>query len=469
MPTPETPAVKTQLTLFNTLRREFEIFKPLDPDGPVRMYNCGPTVYDYQHIGNLRAYVFVDTLRRALEVNGYEVKQIINITDVGHLVSDGDTGEDKMTKGLKKEGLEVNLENMKQLGEKYADIFKADLEKLHVKKPHAFPKASEFIEADIEFVEALVEKGYTYTTSDGVYFDTTKREDYGKLAGGIAADDELETRVDNDEKKNPRDFAVWKFDEKLGWDSPFGRGFPGWHIECSVMSYEYLGESFDIHTGGVDHIAVHHTNEIAQSEAATGQPMARFWLHNDFITINDDKISKSVGNTLYLKSLIDRGFDPLAYRYLLLTARYRTQMNFSWEALEAAQNTLTKLYRHSIAGDANRGTINDVYWQQFMTAINDDLNTPEALAVVWNMIGDDEVSDNDQAATLLAFDEVLGLDLASIPHVEVPKEVQELVKQRQKARQEDDFETADTLRAQIREYGFVVNDTEEGYEIVPAD
>ncbi|MEX2368801.1 MAG: cysteine--tRNA ligase, partial [Candidatus Paceibacterota bacterium] len=337
-------AATEPLRLFNTMSREKEVFVPVDPGQPVRMYNCGPTVYNFAHIGNLRAFVFADTLRRTLEANGYEVKQVINITDVGHLVSDGDEGQDKMTKGLEREGLPITLAAMQQLGEKFFTAFKGDLEKLHIKKPSYFPKASEHIKEDIALIEILESKGFTYKTADGIYFATDNLSDYGKLAGKQLTEDDNQARVENDEKKNPRDFALWKFNNRLGWKSPWGQGFPGWHIECSVMSMQYLGESFDIHTGGIDHITVHHTNEIAQSESATGKPMARFWLHNAFLTIEDEKISKSLGNDLYLSSIEKQGYSPLTYRYLLLSARYRTQINFSWQALDSANQALQKLY-----------------------------------------------------------------------------------------------------------------------------
>jgi cysteinyl-tRNA synthetase len=457
------------LRLYNTKQRDKEIFEPLDESGHVQMYNCGPTVYDYQHIGNLRAYVFVDVLRRALEANGYEVTQIMNITDVGHLVSDGDTGEDKMSKGLEKEGLPVSLDNMKKLGEKYAKIFKSDLAALNIKKPDKFPKASEHIEEDIAFVQLLESNGYTYEISDGLYFDTSKLDNYGKLAGGIAPDEDTESRVTNEEKRNPRDFAVWKFDNQLGWQSPWGQGFPGWHIECSVMAREYLGDYFDIHTGGIDHIPVHHTNEMAQTQGACGTEMAEFWLHNDFMTIDEEKISKSIGNTLYLKDIEDKGFSPLAYRYLLLGAHYRSEVNFSWESLESAQNSLDRLYR--VVRDANLsdGSVEDSYVQGFLNAVNDDLNTPQALAVMWEMVRDDNLHKDDKAGTLIVMDKILGLDLASPPTYEIPDEIKELAKKRRLAREEDNFEKADKLREQINNKGYTVEDTEAGQRILPDD
>lgn len=454
------------LRLFNTMSREKEVFEPVDSNEPVRMYNCGPTVYNFAHIGNLRAFVFADTLRRTLEANGYEVKQVINITDVGHLVSDGDEGQDKMTKGLEREGLPITLSAMKQLGDKYTNAFKSDLEKLHIKKPDYFPKASEHIDEDIALVELLDSKGFVYETSDGLYFDTAKLEDYGKLAGKQLADDDGQTRVENDEKKSPRDFALWKFNNRLGWKSPWGQGFPGWHIECSVMSMQYLGESFDIHTGGIEHIPVHHTNEIAQSEAATGKPMARFWMHNDWLTIEDEKVSKSLGNILYLNTIEKQGYSPLAYRYLLFSARYRTRMNFSWAALDSANQALQKLYSF-MRQHPEHGEVLESYATEFMNTLNDDLNTPQAVAVIWKLIDDDAVEEKDKAATITLFDTVLALDLANPPKIDIPAEVKKLATEREEARQAGDFQLADELRDKIESTGWQVNDKDDGFEITP--
>jgi cysteinyl-tRNA synthetase len=300
------------LTFYNTLTRQKEEFVPIR-SGQVGMYNCGPTVYDRVHIGNLRAYVFADTLRRVPEYNNYDVTQVINITDVGHLVTDADAGEDKMTKGLRREGLPLTLAGMKQLGARYTEEFIADLAALNIKHPTYLPKASDNIAEDIAIIETLSSKGYTYQTDDGVYFDTTKLSDYGKLAH-LQSVEETTSRLTigaESTKKNPRDFALWKFDQHLGWKSPFGQGFPGWHIECSGMSMKYLGETFDIHTGGIDHIPVHHTNEIAQSEAANDKPLAHYWLHVNFLNIDDTKISKSLGNTLTLQELVEHGIDSV--------------------------------------------------------------------------------------------------------------------------------------------------------------
>jgi len=459
--------VDEPLRLFNTMSREKEVFEPVDAEKPVRMYNCGPTVYNFAHIGNLRAFVFADTLRRTLEANGYEVKQVINITDVGHLVSDGDTGEDKMTKGLQREGLPLSLSAMQDLGDKFATAFQSDMEKLHIKKPSYFPKASEHIKEDIALIEILESKEFAYKTSDGLYFDTDKFTDYGKLAGKqLVEEEDTQARVKNREKKNPRDFALWKFNNRLGWASPWGQGFPGWHIECSVMSMQYLGESFDIHTGGIEHIPVHHTNEIAQSEAATNKPMARYWLHNDWLTIEDEKLSKSLGNVLYLSSVEQQGYSPLAYRYLLLLARYRTRMNFSWAALDSANQALQKLYIF-MRSNPEHGEVTDEYVTTFMNALNDDLNTPQAIAVIWQLLDDDSINNRDKAATITLFDEVLALDLTNPPKITIPTEVRKLATERDEARAAGDFQLADELRKEIEEKGWQVNDSDDGFEITP--
>jgi cysteinyl-tRNA synthetase len=451
------------LSFYNTLSKSKEVFEPISP-GKVGMYNCGPTVYDYVHIGNLRAYIFSDTLRRVLVHNGYDVNQVMNITDVGHLTSDADTGEDKMMKGLKREGLPVTLDGMHKLANIYTDAFLEDLSTLNILLPKVMPRASEHIKEQIEIIKRLEEKELIYSTSDGVYFSINDYPDYGKL-GGISEDNEGLSRIEaNPEKKNQRDFALWKFNPELGWESPWGRGFPGWHIECSAMSMKYLGETFDIHTGGVDHIATHHNGEIAQSEGATGKPFAHFWLHSEFINIDKEKISKSLGNTLTRKELETQNVSPLAYRYFILSAHYRTAMNFTWEAVEAAQTAYKRL-RERVSELPEGGAINAEHDLRFLNAINDDLNTPQALALVWDLLKDAGLSDADKKATLLSWDSVLGLRLGAQEALLIPDDVQALLTQREAARRAKDWTTADTLRQAIEQYGYIVKDTPEGQKI----
>ena len=440
----------------------------------VGMYNCGPTVYDYAHIGNLRAYVFADILRRTLELNGYTVDQVINITDIGHLASDGDDGDDKMTKGLKREGKTLTLENMKWLADLYTEKFKEDLIDLNIQLPTHLPKASEHIQEDIELLKKLEEKGFMYKTSDGVYFDTSKDPDYGQLGKSHAkeikdnesSEDESQSRIGlNSEKKNPKDFAVWKFNDVLGYESPWGKGFPGWHIECSAMSMKYLGETFDIHTGGVDHIPVHHNNEIAQSESATGEKYVNYWVHNAFMNIEGGKMAKSDGNFLRLQSIKDKGISPLAYRYWLLGARYSSPMNFSWEALEGANNAFKKLETHILELGETSGAVHEKYHQEFLKLLNDDLDTPKALALVWEVLGDSSLSDSDKKATLFDFDTVLGLGLKNIKTEPIPAEVYVLADEREIARKNKDYAKSDELRKKIEELGYLVKDTESGPKI----
>jgi len=455
------------IKLFNTLSREKETFKPL-ATGKVGMYNCGPTVYDQAHIGNLRSYVFADTLRRMFEYNGYQIKQIINITDVGHLTSDADEGEDKMTKALKRENKPLTLEAMKEVATKYFDIFVEDLKLLNVELPSVFPRASEHIEEDIELVAELERLGFTYTISGGVCFDISKFPSYGKL-GNIKIDTLKEgARIAVDsEKRSPADFWLWKFDKNIGWDSPWGKGFPGWHIECSAMSKKYLGQPFDIHTGGIDHIPVHHNNEIAQSEAAYGKPLADYWMHNEFITINNGKMAKSTGNYITLQTLQNESISPIAFRYWLLTAHYRSPVDFSFEAVKAAQNAFIRLMAATAmypdGGNANAG-----YQKRFLDAINDDMDMPKAVALAWELVKDTAVDPADKRTTLLDFDRVFGLGLAKTPRVgeeAVPMEVKALADAREEARKNKDWEKADALRAEIGARGFDVEDTAEGPRI----
>jgi cysteinyl-tRNA synthetase len=396
------------LRFHNTLSNKLEEFVPIKP-GFAGMYHCGPTVYDRVHIGNLRSFILADLVRRTLEFSGFETRQVMNITDIGHLSSDADEGEDKMTRALKREGKEITLENMKKIGDFYTEKFEEDIAKLNILHPHVLPKASEHIEEQIELVKKLEDKGFTYQTSDGIYFDTSKDFDYGEL-GGLSRKGTQARVAENPEKRNTEDFALWKFNDELGFGSPWGQGFPGWHLECSAMSTKYLGEHFDIHTGGIDLASIHHNNEIAQSESACGCTFVNYWLHNEFVNISGEKMAKSDGNFITLPTLEERGYSPLAYRYFLLLSHYRSKANFSWEGLDAAGNAYEKLKK--IASELPEGGREDeAYKAEFRERMENDLNTSQALAVVWTMLKDKEVKPEDKLATLREFDKVLGLGI----------------------------------------------------------
>lgn len=454
------------LKLHNTLTKKTEDFTPLNPD-QVGLYSCGPTVYNYLHIGNLRAYVFADILRRTLIYNGFKVSQIMNVTDIGHLTSDADAGDDKMMKAILREGKPLTMESLNSIAEFYFAKAREDMLTLNILPADQYVFASHEIDAQIKLIETLIAKGFTYQTSDGVYFDTEKFPSYGRLGGNASADHSRLTNIS--EKKDARDFALWKFstDEDLGFPAPFGRGFPGWHIECSAMSMKYLGDQFDIHTGGVDHINVHHNNEIAQSEAATGKILAHYWLHNEHITTHAEKMAKS-GDFLTLQTLMEAGVKPLAYRYWLLSARYSTRMDYSLEAILAAQTAYIRL-TNFVSGITETGQVNKDYFHRFTQAINEDLDTPKGLALVWDLIKDDSVTEADKKATLLNFDQVLGLGLADIKEVEVPEAVLALANEREAARVNSDWALADELRTQIEELGYMVKDTAGGQKIFKID
>ena len=461
------------LVLHNTLTDRKEEFKPIDPK-EVRLYTGGPTVYNYAHIGNLRSYVFADTLRRTLEYNGYSVKQVMNITDIGHLTSDADDGDDKMVKALKREGLPMTLEGLKQVADKYTNAFVADLKALNIGLPSEMPKASEHIAEDIEIIKILEQKGVAYKISDGIYFDTSKFPAYGTRGGFKLGDLREGARVEvNAEKKNPRDFSLWKFSlqhgsgqakGEIGFPSPWGRGFPGWHIECSAMSRKYLGQPFDIHTGGIDHIPVHHQNEIAQSEAAYDVPLANYWLHNEHLNMGSEKMAKSGEDFITLRTLKEKGIHPLAYRYYLLQTHYRSPLNFSWEALEAAQRAYLRIvlaFSRLAERKQTGGTEENV--------LDDDLNTPVLLASLGTSLK------NQDRAAILNADRVLGLNIEHQAQLlrkemeEVPEEIKKLVGAREDARREKDFKKSDELRSQIEKEGFEVMDTDEGPILRPRD
>ena len=460
------------LKLYNTASRSLEVFTP-PPPYKVTMYNCGPTVYNYVHIGNLRAYVFADILRRALERAGYEVKQIVNITDVGHLVADSDDGEDKMEIAIRREHRGVE-----EIIAEYSDAFYKDMKSLNVHMAAKFPRATLYIEEQKKMIETLAEKGFTYITSDGIYFDTEKFPAYPDFAKLDVAGMQAGNRVDMGEKKNSTDFALWKFSPQDGkhreqeWDSPLDthrKGFPGWHIECSAIIKAELGDTIDIHTGGIDHIPIHHTNEIAQSQSANGVPLAHFWLHSAFMNVEGEKMSKSLGNTFRLIDLHERGIPPLAFRYWLLTAHYRTQVNFTWEALAAAQSAYNRLtsavYELPRATDA--APIKE-YLDEFIVTIEDDLNTANAIAIIWKLLRDGRYASGEKYNTIRIIDKVLGLELGDIPApkaFEIPPEVTLLLEKRKDARAANDWALSDSLRSDIRALGYEVKDTGGGQTV----
>ena len=431
------------------------------------MYVCGPTVYWFQHIGNMRAYIFSDTLKRVFLYNKYKVKHVINITDVGHLTSDADEGEHKIEKAAKKEGRKAE-----DIANFYFDIFHKDLKKLNILEPDVWCKATEHIKEQLELIKRLEKKGYTYKTSDGIYFDTSKFKDYGKLARLKKEGLEAGKRVAMKDKKNATDFALWKFSEKPGerqqeWNpkdfgANFPIGFPGWHIECSAMSMKYLGEHFDIHTGGEDHIPVHHTNEIAQSEAATGKKFVNYWLHLAFLTFKGEKVSKSKGGLYTISKLEEQGFKPLDYRYFCLTGHYRTQLNFSLENLTNAQNSYERL-KNIVAELKDDNSVNKDYLKKFEKAINNDLDTGIALQVLWELVRDEKAEGKLQ--TIKEMDKVFGLKLLEKEKIEIPLEIQKLADERELARKQKEWKKSDALREEIRKKGWQVDDTAEGQRV----
>ncbi|MBI2011023.1 MAG: cysteine--tRNA ligase [Candidatus Colwellbacteria bacterium] len=443
------------IRFYNTLSRKKEVFKPIRKNS-VGLYTCGPTVYYFAHIGNLKTYIFEDLLRRTLEYNGYRVKQVMNITDVGHLTGDRDMGEDKLEKEAKKE-----RKSAWDLARFYAKAFFADTKKLNILPPHKTARATVYIKGQIKLVQILEKKGYTYQTRDGIYFDTSKLKDYGKLAKQNLKELKEGARVEkNPEKRNPTDFALWKFAKpgekrQMEWASPWGKhSFPGWHIECSAISTHFLGQPFDIHTGGVDHIPIHHTNEIAQSESAYGKPLARYWLHGEFLVLDKARMGKSEGNIITLQKLIDKGFNPLSYRYLTLGAHYRSKLKFTWKALLAAERGLDNLY-HEIAllnflknkKTAGKTALKKKFEKDFLEAINNDLDIPRALAVLQNLLRSN-LSPAIKLELAFEFDKVLGLELkrgGKIPKLPTKVSAQ-----------------ADRLRKRVEALGYTIEDTPEG-------
>ena len=453
----------SELSLYNTLSRESEKFIPLKAN-LVGLYTCGPTVYNFAHIGNLRTYLFEDLLKRVLTYNGYSIKHVMNITDVGHLVGDTDSGADKMEEGSKREGRSAG-----DIAEFYTAAFKKDLTALNIIEPNIWCQATDNIPEQIELIKTLETKGYTYATSDGIYFDTAKLSDYNKLSHLNLDELKEGARVEkNEAKRNATDFALWKFSptdskRQMEWESPWGVGFPGWHIECSAMSLKYLKDNLDIHCGGIDHINVHHSNEIAQSEAATGQPFFKYWLHGAFLTIAGcKKMAKSDGDFLTLdNAFVKKGINPLAYRYAILSVHYRKPMEYSEEIIRNAESGLDHL-RHQVSDLGTEvGEIDKEYKYKFLAAVNDDLNLPQALAVVSEMLKS-KLSNADKLATILDFDLVLGLELVE----KIPAEIKSLAEEREEARAGKDWSRSDELRQIIEDQGYLVKDVPGGFVLM---
>ena len=462
-----------KLTFYNTLTRKKEEFHSID-ENRVRMYSCGPTVYSYAHIGNFRTYIFMDTLRRVLKYNGYELKHVMNITDVGHLESDADEGEDKMEKAARKE-----KKDPYEIANFYTKIFLKDMEKLNIDKPEIITKATENISQMIEYVKEIIKNGYAYETSKGIYFDISKLDKYPVLSNRKLDDQIAGARVDVDpEKKNPYDFALWiKAPENhiMKWESPWGLSYPGWHLECSTMGRRFLGEEFDIHTGGVDHIPTHHENEIAQSKGATGKIPAHVWMHCEYLQVDGGKMSKSLGNTYTISQLEEKGISPLAFKLFCFTAHYRNKLNFTFEGAYGAQKALERLYDSYIK---NANGVDDVdediikeYAERFLAYINDDMNMPGAMSVVWEIARNVKKSIKF-ADLLLKFDKVLGLDMKNAENYllefkheeseELPEEIKALVEERKQARAEKNWAKSDEIRDRIISLGYSIKDTKDG-------
>ena len=459
------------MKVYNTLTRKKQEFEPMDKTGEVRMYSCGPTVYSYAHIGNFRAYIFMDNLRRVLKYNGYTLKHVMNITDVGHLESDADEGEDKMQKAAKKENKDPF-----EIAEFYTNIFMRDMERLCIDKPEIIAKATDHIADMEEFVKELVENDYAYETSKGLYFDISKLDKYPVLSNRNVDEQIAGARVEVDsEKRNPYDFAVWIKAPKehiMKWDSAWGKAYPGWHLECSAMGRKYLGGEFDIHTGGIDHIPTHHENEIAQSKGVSGKIPAKAWMHCEFLQVDGGKMSKSLGNTYTLDVLKEKGIEPLAYKIFCYTSHYRNKINFTFEGAEAAQKSLRRLREGYLKHREGNEEILDEEIKKledrFLEAINDDLNMPVAMSIVWEIVRNSKKS-KKLANLLLKFDEVLGLDLEHAQteesKEELPEEIIDLMNRRKEARQNKDWALSDSLRDEIQSLGYSVKDTKDGMEI----
>ncbi|NBS70629.1 cysteine--tRNA ligase [bacterium] len=456
------------MSLYNTLTRSQDPFTSAKPNA-VGMYVCGPTVYGRASIGNLRSYVFADTLRRLFEADGYKVTHVMNITDVGHLTDDASEGDDKMEVAAKKTG-----ETAWDIAKKYTDLFVQDLGKLNIQLPHVMPRATDHIAEQIAMIQAIEEKGMAYRISDGIYFDTAKLPSYGQLSRQPLSEKEEGARIGvNEEKKNPTDFALWKFSSEgekrqMEWESPWGVGFPGWHIECSAMGEKYLGVPFDIHTGGIDHIAVHHENELAQTDAARGCLEANVWMHNEFLLVDGGKMSKSLGNTYSVDDLTEKGISPRAFRLFLLGAHYRSHLNFTFDAAQAAQNAINNLI-DDVRDWAKPSDLHadEASMSAFMDRIRDDLDTAGALAVFWGVVHNDAMPSGVKSATVLKMDEVLGLALEDVVArpIKITEEAQKLLDDRARARAAKEWQRSDELRDQLAELGYAVEDTAKGQRV----
>ena len=452
---------------YNTLTKQKDLFKPIE-EGKVKIYSCGPTVYKDATIGNMRTNLLNDTLRRILKYNGYELKHVMNITDVGHLVSDGDEGEDKMLKSAREEH-----KSPLEIAEYYTKLFFRDLERLNIETPEVVCKATDHIKEMLEMVQKIMKNGYAYETSTAIYFDVSKLDKYGILSGINLNDQKAGARVDIDpEKRNPYDFALWikaPANHLMKWDSPWGPSYPGWHIECSAMSTKYLGEEFDIHTGGIDLVPTHHENEIAQNKGACGKNPAHYWIHGEYLLINGGKMSKSLGNTYLIDDIIAKGYSPLAYRLFNYSCHYRGKLNFTWEGIESANTSLIRLregYQKHLNGnsDVSDKIIADME-NRFHQAINDDMNMPLALSVVWEAVKYPEKSPKI-AQLLKKFDTVLGIKIDEVQETKITQEILDLVEERKQARSDKNWSESDRLRDLIAEKGYIVKDTKDGTEVL---
>ena len=452
---------------YNTLTKQKDLFKPIE-EGKVKIYSCGPTVYKDATIGNMRTNLLNDTLRRVLKYNGYELKHVMNSTDVGHLVSDGDEGEDKMLKSAREEH-----KSPLEIAEHYTKLFFRDLERLNIETPEVVCKATDHIKEMLEMVQKIMKNGYAYETSTAIYFDVSKLDKYGILSGINLNDQKAGARVDIDpEKRNPYDFALWikaPANHLMKWDSPWGPSYPGWHIECSAMSTKYLGEEFDIHTGGIDLVPTHHENEIAQNKGACGKNPAHYWIHGEYLLINGGKMSKSLGNTYLIDDIIAKGYSPLAYRLFNYSCHYRGKLNFTWEGIESANTSLIRLregYQKHLNGnsDVSDEIIADME-NRFHQAINDDMNMPLALSVVWEAVKYPEKSPKI-AQLLKKFDTVLGIKIDEVQETKIPQEILDLVEERKQARSDKNWSESDRLRDLIAEKGYIVKDTKDGTEVL---